>query len=129
MGHTMSWHQLGGLMDGNIPLRRWDSTLISVASILGVTPYHLLGLPTPNSMYDKTDMAWPGPLIYEAKGHTKSWIAKQLGVSPVKVGNWFSGNLPPLAMLWKLADVLGCEVSELVPTKKQGKDVIRSSVG
>lgn len=62
--------------------------------------------------------AWIGERVYrlrQAKGLTRSELAKRLGVSRQRVGNWERGlNTPTLGVLPGLARELGVTVDELI---------------
>jgi transcriptional regulator with XRE-family HTH domain len=60
--------------------------------------------------------------LAHAKGLTMADIAKQIGISRVKLSNSLNGN-PPLSRLAEVAQILGVEVSELFKPTTTGKAV------
>ena len=130
-GHKMSWLQLTHLLEGRIPTRRWDSLIVSIANVLGTTPYLLMGLPYASRVYDcdPKKRGWPYPLLHCMHGHSVGWLARELKLPYTRVAGWVGGNLPPIERLWDLASVLECEVTELFPVKEQSKDIVRRMGG
>ena len=56
-------------------------------------------------------------LVLYDKEKTNKWLAEQVGVKTVTVSKWCTNdNQPSLATLFRIADVLGVNVCELLAT-------------
>jgi putative transcriptional regulator len=54
-------------------------------------------------------------LVLYDKDKPNKWLAEQLGVKAVTVSKWCTNmNQPPIATLFKIAEVLGVNVCELL---------------
>lgn len=57
-------------------------------------------------------------LVLYDKDKSNKWLAEELGVKPVTVSKWCTNvNQPPLATLFKIAEVLEVNVCELLNAK------------
>jgi len=55
----------------------------------------------------------------DKRGRTNKWIALQLGVRPETVSRWSNNKgMPPGDKLFKLADLLECNVDDLYERRK-----------
>lgn len=65
-----------------------------------------------------------GERVRSRRGNvTQSELAERVGLGRTSITNLESGaQRMPLHYLWRIADALGCEVSELIPTREQLDD-------
>ena len=66
--------------------------------------------------------------ILRMRGMSQSELARALGVNRVSVHQWVHGKtVPRLPMLQRIADVLNCQVSELIE-EEQAADLINEFI-
>jgi len=61
--------------------------------------------------------------VLHEKGLKQIQLANSLGVAKSSVSQWCSNTIqPPLAKLNDIADAIGCDITELLVSKKKNKD-------
>ncbi len=61
--------------------------------------------------------------VLKEKGMKQIQLAESLGVAKSSVSQWCSNLVqPPLSKLNDIADAIGCDVTDLIVSKKKSKD-------